>query len=294
MKISVLTATYNRAGLLRQLYTSLLVNSKFDAEIEWLIMDDGSTDNTQRIVEDFQKDKIIEIKYAKQKNKGKMVAINELVRKVTGDLVIECDSDDYFTEDAFNIMKDTFQKYETEENLYAFCFEKIDKSGNKMADITKEGRTTLFDLYFKEGESGEKALVFFSEVRKQFSHCLEKEERFVTEARMYHQMDRYYQILCVPKPIMICDYQEGGYTKNIRKVFAENPFGYYEYFREIFEQDTRKMTFSKWLYAIKHYILFAILTKEKHPIQKIGGYKNKVMVGILYFPGWVKSKLEKW
>lgn len=46
MKISVLTPTYNRAGLLNRLYTSLIINSKYDVQIEWLIMNDGSTDNT--------------------------------------------------------------------------------------------------------------------------------------------------------------------------------------------------------------------------------------------------------
>ena len=47
----------------------------------------------------------------------------------------------------------------------------------------------MFDLYFKEGETGEKALVFFTNVRKKYKHELEKGENFVTEARMYHKMD---------------------------------------------------------------------------------------------------------
>ena len=50
MKISILTPTYNRKKLLKRLYTSLLENSKYEVDIEWLIMDDGSTDNTKEIV----------------------------------------------------------------------------------------------------------------------------------------------------------------------------------------------------------------------------------------------------
>lgn len=293
MKISVLTATYNRAGLLNRLYASLLVNSKFDVPVEWLIMDDGSTDNTKRVVEGFQKDKMIEIHYFRQQNKGKMAAINALVEKAKGDLIVECDSDDYFTENAFQIIKETYEKCENTERLYAFCFEKVDISGKIMADVVKEGRTTLFDLYFKQGECGEKALVF-TEVRKQYRHVLEEGERFVTEARMYHEMDKMYQILCIPKPIMICQYQEEGYTKNIQKIYKENPLGYYAYFKEIFEQNTKDMQFSKWMYAIKHYLLFAILTKQKHPIYNINGSKNKMMATLLYLPAKIKMKVEKW
>ena len=54
MKISILTPTYNRANLLDKLYASILINSNNcgEMQIEWLIMDDGSTDNTKRVVEE--------------------------------------------------------------------------------------------------------------------------------------------------------------------------------------------------------------------------------------------------
>ena len=78
-KISVLTPTYNRANLLPKLYKSLVENSKYQAEIEWLIMDDGSTDDTKVVVEKFKKENKLEIKYFYQQNQGKMVAINKLV-----------------------------------------------------------------------------------------------------------------------------------------------------------------------------------------------------------------------
>ena len=65
MKISILTPTYNRANLLDKLYASILINSNncSECEVEWLIMDDGSTDNTRRIVEEYVKERIIDIQY---------------------------------------------------------------------------------------------------------------------------------------------------------------------------------------------------------------------------------------
>ena len=140
-----------------------------------------------------------------------------------------------------------------------------------MGNNFKKKETTMFDLYFKEGETGEKSIVFFANVRKQYKYELEKNERFVTEARMYHKMDEKYKILCVNKPIMICEYQKDGYTKNIKKQFIENPW-------------------NKRLYAIKHYILFSYLTKNKKSIQNIKGIENKILYLILYLPGIIKSK----
>ena len=87
MKISVLTATYNRAEDLEKLYTSLVINSNSNIEFEWLVMDDGSTDRTKVVIENFIKQNIVNIKYFYQENQGKMAAINNLMKEVTGDIV---------------------------------------------------------------------------------------------------------------------------------------------------------------------------------------------------------------
>ena len=74
----------------------------------------------------------------------------------------------------------------------------------------------------KNGEIGEKAIVFFANIRKQYQYKIENHEKFSTEARMYHEMDLKYKMKCINKPIMICDYKADGYTKNIQKIFKEN------------------------------------------------------------------------
>ena len=155
----------------------------------------------------------------------------------------------------------------------------------------KNRRTTMFDLYFKEGETGEKAIVFYADIRKKYKHELENNERFVTEARMYHKMDENYKIICVNKPIMICEYQEEGYTKNIKKQFLENPYGYFEYFKEILmRKDFKGITFKKRIYAIKHYILFSYLTKQKINLKEVTKIKDKILIVLLYLPGIIISE----
>ena len=309
MKISVLTATYNRASFLDKLYNSLLKNSDYGISIEWLIMDDGSVDDTKNIVDRFKENikekeiKNLEIKYFYQENQGKMVAINNLVEKSSGDLIVDCDSDDYFTHDAFKIIKEEYENYmkikgnenESEKeckNICGFCYLKYDKNGNNMGNNFNNKETTMFDLYFKEGETGEKTIVFFSNVRKKYKHELEHGEKFITEARMYHKMDEKYKMICINKPIMICEYQESGYTKNINKQFIENKYGYYEYFKEILEKDMKGVLFNKRLYAIKHYILFGVLTKKKMNIKNIKNLKNKLLYILLYIPGIIKTKIK--
>ena len=102
MKVSVLTATYNRAEDIEKLYNSLVVNKNSGVDFEWLIMDDGSTDKTKLVVDGFLKQGIIDVKYFTQHNMGKMVAINNLMSEVTGDICFTCDSDDYLTVEAMD------------------------------------------------------------------------------------------------------------------------------------------------------------------------------------------------
>ena len=291
MKFSILTATYNRAKCLPKLYESLIKNKSNNYEIEWLIMDDGSKDETENLIKDYIAKNEIEIKFLEQQNQGKMTAINNLAQYVTGEIWIECDSDDYFTDGAFDKIKDLYEKNKERKDIYAFAFLKIDQNGNNMGNTFKKEETTMFDLYFKEGGTGEKALAFITEVRKKYRYELEHNERFVTEARMYHKMDKDYKMICSNEYMMVCEYQEEGYTKNIDKEFVNNPFGYYMYFYEILsDMDMKGVSFGKRLYVIKHFILFSEITKTTIKIKKIRNLLNKFLVSVLYIPGKLKSK----
>lgn len=289
-QISILTPTYNREKLLGRLYDSLLknCNSNQGLQIEWLVMDDGSTDNTREVIKKYENEKKIIIKYFFQENKGKMTALNFLVKHATGDFIIECDSDDYFTDNAFELILNNlcFMK----ENTYALCFLKYDQNMKNIGGLAKKQETNMFDLYFKDGECGEKALVFNARIRKLYEHALEKNERFVTEARMYHKMDLEYKMQCINEPIMVCEYQENGYTNNIQKLFKENPYGYLEYFKEIFEHDFSGISWKKRIYVIKHYILFSVLTNNKKILEGVRGIGNKFLTAILYIPGKILTK----
>lgn len=293
MKLSILTPTFNRAHLLEQLYESIKENCKnCKCDVEWLIMDDGSSDNTKQVVENYIKEKEVDVKYFYQENKGKMEAINNLVLKATGDYIVECDSDDYFNNNAFSVIEEEISKIQNTQNIYALVFLKYDQNGKNMGNNFKEDgyKSKMFDLYFKEGIFGEKALVFNAQIRKKYKYELEHNEKFVTEARLHHKMDLNYDVICYNKPIMICEYKEDGYSKNIEKIYKENPYGYYEYFKEILLLNLKGVKFKKRLYIYKHYILFSTLINQKEIIKPVKGIKNKFIIAILYLPGKIITK----
>ena len=292
MKLSILTATYNRANFLPKLYESIKENLKYNITPEWIVVDDGSIDDTKNIVQSFIDENKVIIKYLYQKNSGKMAAINEAVKMATGDLMVDCDSDDYFVNNSFEIIEKNAEKILNNEKFYGLVFLKREENGKISGKEFKQKEyiTTMFDLYFKEDIGGEKILVYNSKIRKMYSHQLEHNEKFITEARMYHKMDEKYKLIAINEVIEQGSYIEDGYTKNINKTFKSNPYGYYMYFKELLEKNMKGVKFSKRLYVIKHYILFSYLTGNKFNANVIKDVLNKFLYIILYLPGMMKSK----
>lgn len=294
MKLSILTATYNRGQYLQKLYDSIKVNLKYNLNCEWIIVDDGSTDDTKKYVKKFIEERVVPIVYYYQENNGKMSAINEAVKLAKGNLIVDCDSDDYFVPDAFEKIKKNAGNLLENENLYAMVFLKKENDGKISGKEfqNQEQITTMFNLYFKDDIQGEKTIVFNSKIRKMYSHKLEHNEKFITEARMYHEMDEKYKVIAINDVVEQGSYIEGGYTKTINKTFKESPFGYYMYFREILTKDMNGTKFGKRLYAIKHYIFFSYLTNNKFDDSFIEDKLNKFLYRLLYLPGILKSKKE--
>ena len=211
MKLSILTATYNRASYLKKLYDSIKENLKYNLNCEWVIVDDGSTDDTKIQVEKFINENKVHIIYCYQKNSGKMEAINQAVKLSSGNLMVDCDSDDYFVENAFDIIEKNANKLVENQKLYGLVFLKKENdgtiSGNKFKNPEKE--TTMFDLYFKEDVDGEKIIVFNGQKRREFFHELEHNEKFITESRMYHKMDEKYKIIPINEAV-----EQGSYIQD--------------------------------------------------------------------------------
>ena len=90
MLFTIFTPSYNRASLIERLYCTIKAQSFKD--FEWLIVDDGSTDNTHDVVQKFVEEGIVSIKYVFKRNGGKHRAINEGVKHAKGELYFIVDS----------------------------------------------------------------------------------------------------------------------------------------------------------------------------------------------------------
>lgn len=235
----------------------------------------------------------LEIRYFRQENQGKMQAINNLMEYVTGELVMDCDSDDYFVEEAFEKIFNHSESLLRNCKLYAIVLLK-NEDKNKLSgnQFTKEDEeTTMFDLYFRKQIIGEKILIFNTKIRKKYKHELQSGEKFITEARMYHKMDLNYRIKCYNDVVIEGEYLLDGYTNNLYKTFINSPNGYFEYFKEILQKNMKGVIFKKRIYAIKHYILFKYLSKNKVNLKEIKDILNRFLYVICYIPGQIKSKI---
>ncbi len=295
MRISVLTATYNREKLLQNVYESLLRNHKTFQDFEWLIMDDGSTDKTEQEVKKWIKEKKMIIHYFKQENRGKMAAINELMKKVQGEITIELDSDDSLVDNALKRISDDYEALKQDQTICGIIYPRdLGNVTRQTISSFLEGQVvSLWDLHNRYGFDFDMTVTFFAKYRKKYDYELEHHEKFVTEARTYYKLEKETAgfLIHTREPIIIGSYLEDGYTKNIKEIFQKYPYGYYEYFKECLNHSMKKISLKRRLYFIKHYILFSYLTKKtlKQMIKEIRG-SNCFLTIILYLPGRVVSK----
>lgn len=291
MKITVLTATYNREHLLPQLYESINRNYESYSDFEWIIMDDGSVDDTKKIVSKWMKESKYKIEYHYQKNQGKMKAINNGLQYVNGDIVVEMDSDDYFLDDAFKTINEDYEKLNN-EHIYGIIYKRKLIGKDNSVDSKLDGKIVkLFDLHNKYGYDFDMTLTFKADIRKKYQYQLEENEKFVTEARLYYKLDQIYEgLLFKDKELIVSEYMEDGYSKNINKMFKSYPYGYLEYFKECLSYTTKDTLFKKRIYFVKHYILFSYLTNKSMMkcIKEVKGI-NKLLVILLVIPGYIKS-----
>ena len=128
-KITVFTPTYNRAYIIENLYQSLRKQTYTD--FEWLVVDDGSADNTQELFEGWQQeDNPFPIRYVKQENGGKCRAINHGLKLARGELFFTVDSDDYLTDDALEKILRWEAELPKDENFCGFSANPLANQAN--------------------------------------------------------------------------------------------------------------------------------------------------------------------
>jgi len=255
--LTVMTPTYNRAELLKNAYASLV--SQTCDDFVWMIIDDGSTDDTEDVVKSFISDGKVDIEYIKKENGGKHTAINLAIEKLETELIALClDSDDAFTENAVSEIIGCYKKTEKKYCGYVFLREKRVSFIDPELKIMSWQRAIVDNHFW-----GETVIVLQKEYIKKFSFPVFEGERFCTEGVVWLQMTEpfYWH----HDPICTGEYLNDGYSKNILKVFAASPKSHKMY------NDLRLSlwkSFPKRFKFAAYYDGFAMLAHEKHFIRR--------------------------
>lgn len=223
--ITVFTPTYNRKETLRRLYESLCKQTSFD--FEWLIVDDGSTENTGAVIDSFLPT-FFPIRYFKKENGGKHTAYNFALQQAHGTYFFCVDSDDYLTPDAIELLCGA-ASFDC-----GLCAYKATVDGMMLSSEFPAGavETTSFALYEKLGCHGEYAFAYPLHIARQVPFPVFTGESFMTESVVYDRLDKLCNVQLLPKVVTICEYQPDGLSARANHLMRENPAGYCLYFMQ--------------------------------------------------------------
>lgn len=258
--ITVLTPTYNRAYCLEKAYNSMNIQSNKD--FIWLIIDDGSIDNTENLVNQFKKTSSFEIKYIKQNNGGKHRALNLGISNINTELTIILDSDDYLTDNAIDTILNYHKKSKGINGICGYSFLRIKENGEIIGKKFPEDYyiDNHINCRFNEDIAGDKAEVFFSDILKKYPFPEIEGEKFLTEAIVWSKIGRSYNTVYINEPLIVCEYLMDGLTHAQKKLSLNNPKGMALFYEENHDSAYKKDLREKYL---KRYIAYSLLSGKK-------------------------------
>ena len=226
--ITVFTPTYNRCNTLPRLYDSL--KNQYDKNFEWLIIDDGSIDDTKKIVDNFIKEKEINIRYIFQENHGKSYAFNVGVENASYNLFYCVDSDDYIGEDTIKIINDINNVIMVDDKIVGIMgYKKNIRKNYKNHRSIKANVLTVSQLYRRYHFKDEIALLYKTSLLIDNPFPIFEGEKFMPESYLYDKMDVIGKCYFIKKNIYFYEYLEDGYTNNSAELLKNNVNGYILY-----------------------------------------------------------------
>jgi len=211
--LTIFTPTYNREYTLQKLYLSLKNQSCKD--FLWLIIDDGSTDNTRQLVEGFIDEDMISIQYYQQVNQGKYVAHNNGVNRCFTPLFVCVDSDDYLLPNAVQRIKGTWEKIKTDIRIGGIVSPRKLEGDLLFSNPPQFG--TLEQLYSQRIFSGDTMLVYRTDILKRFPFPVFSGEKFMSEGAIYIQIDQSYVLYYLNEHLYVSNYLADGLSINLIK-----------------------------------------------------------------------------
>lgn len=209
--VTICTPSWNRSKTLPRLFESL--KKQDNKDFEWIIVDDGSTDDTEMLVAAFMESfNQFSIRYLKKENGGRHTAINLGLREAAGEIFFLLDSDDWLPEDAISKTIDCFATIKNETGFAGIVGWKCFSDGS-VVGTTFEGAYRDFDFFdrIKHGVNGDRAEVFYTDVLKNYPFPEIPGEKFVSERMNWYRIaNAGYKMRWFNIDIYHCEYQGDG------------------------------------------------------------------------------------
>ena len=281
--LTVFTPAYNRAHTLPRTYESLLCQDCKD--FVWLIVDDGSSDNTAELVRGWQKnDNGFDIRYIYKENGGMHTAHNTAYENIDTELNVCIDSDDCMAKGAVGRI---LTKWNEVKGLgYAGLIGlDADLEGNLIGASFPEGMTeTTLMGYYAAGGSGDKKLVYRTDVINQYPpYPVFEGERYVALAYKYRLIDQDYKLAVFDEVLCNVEYQADGHSTGMWKEYVRSPKGF-AFWRKVCMQypESKK----RLIVDCVHYCSSSIIAKNRSYIKES---PRKILTVLSTIPGWLLS-----
>lgn len=283
MMLTIFTPTYNRAHLLPRLYESLIAQK--NQNFEWLVVDDGSVDDTETYISRIQTESNIKIRYVKKENGGKHTAHNEALKRAKGDWFLCLDSDDVLAPNAIKLIEWALNRMTFEKGVVAY---KSSTDGTLLCGeipIPKEPQTLY--QYSKIG-GGEYALIFSTEILKSAPFPEIPGERFITECVVYDQLDLTgHRFAVLPETLEICEYQADGLSNAVYDTMLRNPTGYQIYHAQRIDLVT------SFRERLRHAISYQAFLRLSGRDNYLYGGRHKLLAALAWLPGQLGAMYYK-
>ncbi len=276
--LTVITTTYNRAHCLPRVYESLLRQTSND--FEWLIIDDGSTDKTKALVEHWKTENRIDIAYYYKQNGGMHTARNVGYELVQTELNVIIDSDDWLCDDAVETITN-FWKQNKSPHLAGMICHNADASMKRIGSDMPKGiaECTVTDFFGKYGGTGDKKLVYRSELTKKYPYPIFEGEKFFPASYKFRLLDLEYKMLLSDQIVAVAEYGNDSMTYNKFEQYRTSPKGFAFYRNEMMR--ISKSTVECCRLAV-HYVAESRLAKSRNFIAKA---HRRMYVVLAYLPG---------
>ena len=256
--LTIFTPAYNRAHTIDRTYQSLIRQTCKD--FLWLIVDDGSTDGTKKLVEGWIRENKIPISYIYQENQGMHGAHNTAYKNITTELNTCIDSDDWMPHDAVEKIINAWKEHRHEN--YAGIIGLDQTADGKLigTNFPENLKETTLQGFYEAGGQGDKKLVYRTDIIKQYpEYPLFKGERYVGLAYKYMLIDQDWKLITLNEPLVTVEYQLEGSSFSMYRQYWNNPKGF-AFFRKTEMICTKSL--KRQFIVCAHYVSSSIISKN--------------------------------